>query len=192
MPDRVWPLARSEPPSLRTFNGFGTGLRGFTRVDDRGCQFATNWLMVLGFPLVPLERFYLRKVSERHTFAGASSRTVTDYQIAGESALRPDEVLLTWLYSLLAVAVVVGPSLLLLSQADRIVAAMPGLGGWAVLVLVLAFLCVLFASIALVVVVQLRYQRHWAPLRTVQWLDRKPLGDWESYTTRRDSDKDAW
>lgn len=166
MPDEVWPLAAGSHPPLRSYNGVGTELKGFTGVDATGHRFATCWSILFGIPLIPVGRYYLREVSTTISGNAVHSRTTTRYEMAGESRLRAAEVLRTYAFWLLGLALVGAPLALLGVYADRL--------GGAVCCLVVVLVGWVIGSIALLSHLLTRYRDEWAPVREVRWLDRRP------------------
>jgi hypothetical protein len=158
-PDDVWPISVDNPGpgSLRSFNGIGFGLKGFTRVDATGYCFATRWFMIAGLPLVPLDRYYLREIGlhPRSNYV----ETITRYQIAGTAELRPDEILRTYAFGWLTPVAVIVPLLLLLARADDFPFWVP----------ITALVLWPTAAIVLVVMALMYYRKHWAPMRKVRW-----------------------
>ncbi|GAA4518139.1 hypothetical protein GCM10023191_091810 [Actinoallomurus oryzae] len=166
MPDRVTPFAGGRGPRLGTGNGFGWAMMGLTRVDESGRCFATRWVTALGLPLVPLDRYYLKETGMTVVSHGFGSTTTTRYEIFGVAPLRGSEIIRTYLYCwLFAPLLGAGPTILLLSDADDVSAALPG----GVIALIVLFVLLLIASIMLLVAIHGYYRKHWAPLREPEW-----------------------
>lgn len=122
--------------------------------------FATRYFSIVGLPIVPLGRFYLRETEKLFSMQGAVSRETTRYAIAGRSRIRVGEVLRTYLFCwLLGPAIVLVPIGLLLGNADEI---SQSIGFWWVFG---GFIFWLFASIFLLVFLMGAYRKRWAPLR---------------------------
>lgn len=176
MPDAVWPAAQPRPTASR--NGFGRELMGFTRADESGHRFATCWVVAFGLPIVPVSRCYL---SEQRAVGppvrGFRLRSATRYRIEGESRRRVSEILRTYAFCwLLVPAVVIVPVLVLLSQADRIVDVRDGGATGPKLALVAAFVLLVTGSILALSAALALYRSRWAPVRTVEWVERPDAG----------------
>jgi hypothetical protein len=160
MADDVWPVSVDNPSgSLRSFNGTGFGLKGFTRVDATGYHFATRWFMIVGFPIIPLERYYLREVSADFVTDYGAYSEITRYDIAGTARLRLGEILRTYACVWLTPVVVILPLIALLLRANDIPL-------WVSITAVVLWPT---TAICLAVMVLMYYRKHWAPLREVQW-----------------------
>jgi hypothetical protein len=169
MPDKVVPLPPDGAGKLGTVNGFGFSLMGLTRLDSSGHCFATRWLIILGLPVLPLNRYYLQPGDTTFMTRGSSSTLLSSYRIAGAADLRGTEILRTLLYCwLVGPAIVVGPLVLLFVNIDAIVHSVPG----GVLTLIAGVLAWLIGSAVGLTVVQQYYRQHWAPLREVRMADR--------------------
>jgi hypothetical protein len=162
MRDDVWPISAEHPGprSLRSSNGIGYDLKGFTRPDARGYRFATHWFMIIGLPLVPLGRYYLRDLG---LDAARSDHVVTTtrYDIAGRSRIRAAEVARTYAFGWLMPVVVLLPLLALFTWVDD-------LPVWIPLAAVVVWPIV---AITVTVFVLMHYRDHWAPLRQPRWRD---------------------
>jgi hypothetical protein len=188
MPDEVWPVAYHPP--FRTSNGFGTGLKGFTRADGTGRYFATCWYVAFDLPVVPLYRYYLRRRAVRLETSGLEFTTTTDYQIDGESRLRAVEILRTYVFCWLAMpAIVVAPILVMLSNADRITSGLEGhVPVSPIFVIIGAFILWLIGSIIVGIWLLGVYRARWAPIRPVRWIDPPTTRrDWQANLADRDS-----
>lgn len=167
MPDDVWPISAENPgpKSLTSYNGFGFGLKGFTRPDAAGYRFATHWFMLLGLPIAPLGRYYLREVDMRP--GPGTAGLVTRYHIAGSSLLRPIEVVRTYAFCWLTPVAVVAPLLALLARADDY-------PWWLSIGAVAIWPIVAIVAIATALTF---YRDRWAPRREARWCapaDREP------------------
>ncbi|WUI03936.1 hypothetical protein OHR68_19775 [Spirillospora sp. NBC_00431] len=167
MSDDVWPV-QDEVGSLSTFNGTGYELKGFTRTDPSGRCFATRWWVVgLNLPVLPLERYYVTQKEDYYVREGKGQAKAdvwtTNYVIHGQSHLRIDEIVRTYLYSwLIAPAIGLGPFLVVLAHVERVVDAR-----WVIFVAVLgAFFVGIFIAAALPRI----YRKRWARVRTVRWV----------------------
>ncbi|MEV4755820.1 hypothetical protein AB0J86_12010 [Micromonospora sp. NPDC049559] len=164
MSDDVWPFSRDNPGpgSLRSFNGIGFDLKGFTRVDATGYCFATRWFTIIGLPIIPLDRYYLRERGFASKSIGLYSETTYRYNIAGWAKLRFGEVLRTYAFCWLATLGGVVPLLALLARADD----------FPVWVSITAMVVWPTTAIVLAVTGLMYYRKHWAPLREARWRGR--------------------
>ncbi|WP_194895836.1 hypothetical protein [Catenulispora pinisilvae] len=101
--------------SMRSTNGTGVTLKNRSAADADGRFFATRWASVLSMPLVPLNRLYLAQQGPGQTSAVGygrnRTRTTVDYQILGIAAMRPGDVLGTYLFHwVLCPAIILGPT----------------------------------------------------------------------------------
>lgn len=161
MPEDVWPISARNPGpgSLYSLNGIGFGLKGFTRTDASGYFFATRWFMIIGLPIVPLGRYYVRQA--RMTPKDIAGN-VTRYDVAGTARLHPGEILRTYAFCWLTPLIGILPLIALLERADdfSVWISITAVAVWPTTVIVL---CVWLL---------LHYRKHWAPLREVRW--RRP------------------
>jgi hypothetical protein len=76
---------------MSTFNGIGTKLLGFSKVDEYGCCYATKWFTIFFLPIIPLERIRIKRDTE--------NKYVFKYHIL-EQGKNPDwkNILSTYLY----------------------------------------------------------------------------------------------
>ncbi|WP_433206122.1 hypothetical protein ACQP00_38990 [Dactylosporangium sp. CS-047395] len=156
MPDDVRPISPKGTGSLRSVNGIGFGLKGFTRTDADGYCFATRWFMLCNLPVIPLGRYYVREGATTNVPGRAS----TQYSVAGRGRLRLSEVGRTLAFSWLTTIAVVAPVIAVLWRADDV-----GLG-WSLAMLVLwpaATCSAAYFGLAY-------YRKHLAPLREVHWV----------------------
>jgi hypothetical protein len=176
MADDVRPLAPAERVRLGSYNGCGLGFKGFTRTDSRGGCFATRWIMVLGLPLIPLDRYYVTEQGSSTFNAGNYSRTTTRYLIHGRSRLSAEEIVRTYLFQwLLGPAIVVVPVILWLSHADEIVGeTTDSVSGARLALLIGGFLIWLIGSIIGLAFLTTTYRRRWAPVRKARIVRRRP------------------
>ncbi|MBS2534934.1 hypothetical protein KGQ20_19370 [Catenulispora sp. NF23] len=136
--ERVRPLGPADRVgSMRSTNGTGVTLKNRSAADADGRFFATRWASVLSMPLVPLNRLYLTRQGPRQTSAvghgqNRSTRTTVDYQVLGMVAMRPGDILGTYLFHwVLCPAIILGP-------AAAVGTAVPALGAvWFFLSLIL-------------------------------------------------------
>lgn len=181
MPDEVWPHDPNEWLPLSSFNGIGFTFRGSTRPDESGRYFATRWFVLLGLPLAPMDRFYLRKASTETVALGYKDRYVVD----GESRLNAGEVLRTYLFGWIGgPAVIVLPTLALFYPLYQFLQSIAPDAAWVVLVMIGVFVVGLTCSGLLLGVLIANYRKKWAPLRTVRWVEAPPspfedFGDFE-------------
>ncbi|MEV6637781.1 hypothetical protein AB0M54_44340 [Actinoplanes sp. NPDC051470] len=176
MVDRVWEVTGQ--PVLTTYNGFGSGLRGFTRVDGSGRCFATRWLLALYLPVFPLTRYYLSEHPLDPLDAARHSYIVLGrYQIDGESRPRAAEILRTYAFWWLIVPLVgPGPLLLVGRHLHGVADTMSTAQTW---MSIAGFLLWPFLVIWGLTTLRDVYRRRWAPLRTVTWVDPPPsVTDW--------------
>jgi hypothetical protein len=160
--DDVWPLRPGESPILRSYNGFGFGLKGRTRPDEFGGCFATYWFMTAYLPVFPLDRYYVTEGSTTHLQTGAYSSSTTEYVIHGRSRIRVSEILSTYVYQwLLLPGVIFGPAVWLFTRIDD-------LNGVALVVVWL--LCSGVAMFAL----NAAHRHRWAAPHEPRFLDRHP------------------
>ncbi|GAA4460360.1 hypothetical protein GCM10023170_061300 [Phytohabitans houttuyneae] len=174
MPDAVWRTSHPRPTSSR--NGFGRELKGFTRPDESGHRFATCWVVAFGMPIVPVSRCYLREDRAFTTAArGFRLHSAARYQIDGQSRRRWTEIVRTYAFCwLLVPAIVIAPTLVLLSQADRIVDTGADGATGPKLALVAVFLLLLTGSILALSAALALYRTRWAPVRAAKWVDPPP------------------
>jgi hypothetical protein len=173
-PDRVWPS--SAPPRLRS--AFGIGLKGFTGRDETDRRFATSWVIAWGLPLIPLRRYYLLEGPTYSDFyLGFHSTTSKEYYFYGESHLRAVEIIRTYIYCWLVVpAVVFVPTLALWSRADQFMDLFPRDSAIGPLVHIALFLGWLIGSTVALALLATAYRDRWAPVRDVEWVDRRDGG----------------
>lgn len=168
MADEVWPLAADTKVRLGTSNSTGWELNGFTRKDESGYQFATRWYVFFGLPIVPLSRYYLREVDP----TAQLNAMTPEYHFAGQSRLRFDEIVRTYLACwVIAPLVIVGPILLWLGNMDQVTDWMAEDATWPYYVLVGGFVFWLLASIGVLLFTLHHYRARWAPIREVRWGD---------------------
>ena len=165
MPDKVeevWPLpASARKMSLRSVNGIGFEMKGFTRADSSGRYFGTRWFTIIGLPVVPRHRFYLCKESSSTASRGNSSSTTTRYSISGQAHLRGSEILRTYVFCwLFGPAVVIVPIVLAVLLGDVVPVGV-----------IVGFVLVwMIAAIFLLVILLDKYHKKWGPVRSVRWV----------------------
>ncbi|RZS43384.1 hypothetical protein EV193_102363 [Herbihabitans rhizosphaerae] len=162
MPDDVRPISAADPGpgSLRSYNGIGFEFKGFTRLDPTGHCFATRWFMIVGLPIMPLERYYVSDgVLAGGAMSGLYNETITRYRIVGVSQLRPAEVLRTYAFGWLTPLAAILPLLLLLARADD-------LPLWVTFTAVAVWP---ITAILIAVSALSHYRKNWAPVREVRW-----------------------
>lgn len=175
MPDDVWPLPAAEPPMLNTFNGTGLELKGFTRADAAGRCFATRWLVLLGMPIIPLGRYYLRQGSTTGFASGSYTEYRTRYAIEGRARPRFFEIIRTYVFCwLIGPGVVLAPTLALLWRVDELSDAIAPDSGWSFLAVTALALGWPVSAIVLLVMLLQNYRKHWAPVRTARRLTKPP------------------
>jgi hypothetical protein len=176
MADDVRPLAPAKRVRLGSYDGFGFGFKGFTRTDSRGGCFATRWIMLLGLPLIPLDRYYVTEQGTSTFNAGNYSRTTTGYLIHGRSRLSAEEIVRTYLFQwVLGPAIVLVPIILWLSHADEIVGeTTDSVSGGRFALLIGVFLIWLIGSISGLAFLTTTYRRRWAPVREARIVQRRP------------------
>jgi hypothetical protein len=145
---------------LYSWNGIGFEFKGLTRKDAAGYCFATRWFMIIGLPVLPLGRFYVRDDGMDFTQAGVN-RTATRYRIGGTGRLRAVEVLRTYAFGWLTPVIAIVPLIALLYRADDVPIWLPltAVCVWPTLAIVLAVAGVGY------------YRKHWAPRRAPRWRD---------------------
>lgn len=168
MADEVWPLPPNTKVRLGTSNATGWEFNGQTRKDEFGYYFATRWYSFSGLPIVPLSRYYLRD-------AGLDilvSSGATKYEIAGQSRLRADEIVRTYLACwVVAPLIIAGPLVAWVGNADQLTDWMAEDASWPVYVLIGGFAFWLLASIGILIFVLHLYRARWAPIREVRWVN---------------------
>ncbi|MEY9934509.1 hypothetical protein ABH926_009177 [Catenulispora sp. GP43] len=114
--EKVRPLGpHDRVGGMRSTNGTGVTLKNRSAPDAEGRFFATRWASVLSMPLVPLNRLYLAQQGPARTNSVGYGRnrtgTTVGYQILGMVAMRPEDILGTYLFHwLLCPAIIFGPA----------------------------------------------------------------------------------
>lgn len=151
------------PRNAYTLQGVGTAFAGRSRVDAQGAFFTTKWIMLLG-PVIPIGRYYVRETGS----SNLPGHSVTRYEILGQARLDPLALVRTLLFCwICAPGLVVGPSVLLLSHADDLVYG----ANWSIWLLIATFIVLLIAGITATTLLIINWQRRWAPLHQVRWVD---------------------
>lgn len=163
MRDAVWPVSADHPgpENWSSCNGIGYDLKGFTRVDATGYHFATLWFAIIGLPILPFGRYYLRESGfDLGANYGVSGQTRTRYDIAGTARLRFSEILRTYAFCWLTPAAAIWPLIALLERADDFPVWVP----------ITAVVVWPTTAIVLAVAALTYYRKKWAPLREVRWV----------------------
>lgn len=94
--------------AMGTFNGVGTTFYGKASKRSDGSYVATDWFVVLSFPIFPIRSMRLRPTSSKGFSVIVFSHRTVSYQILETIPLRKNlkQIMLTWLWLFIPLAAV--------------------------------------------------------------------------------------
>ena len=135
----VKPLSRQTPLYMSRVNGLGSTLISPSRPDEHGAYFATRWVTIFYFPVIPLRRYYM-------------TGSLRSGKLLGQAPLDVSDVVRTYATAVFIVGFIVIPVALL--------GIFEG-GGWMFIWLVVA--------LVLVVVLGRMRRARWLPRYVARW-----------------------